>query len=42
MREFLESVWAALPVSLVPYIILGGGVLLTAFCFALAYLLNRK
>ena len=42
MRELLDEIVEFLPVSLIPYLIFGGGLLVTAFCFAAAYLLNRK
>ena len=42
MRELLDEIIELLPVSLIPYLLFGVGALATAFCFAMAYVLNRK
>ena len=42
MRELLDEIIEFLPVSLIPYLIFGAGLVVTALCFAAAYLLNRK
>ena len=42
MRELLDGIVEFLPVSLIPYLIFGGGLVVTAVCFAAAYFLNRK
>ena len=42
MRELLDEIIEFLPVSLIPYLIFGVGLLVTAVCFAAAYFLNRK
>lgn len=42
MREFLEAVSETLPFSWIVGLSLAGGLLVTAFCFAVSFLLNRK
>lgn len=42
MRVFLSGLAELLPVSLIPYLFLGAGLLVTAFCFALAFLFIRR
>ena len=42
MRELLEGLSEALPVSLIPYLLFIGGAVVTGVFFALAFILNRK
>ena len=42
MKELLDALSEALPVSLIPYALFLVGAVVTGFFFALAYILNRK
>lgn len=42
MRELLDKLIDLAPTSLIPYLFFGGGLLVTAICFAAARFLNGK
>lgn len=42
MREFLEAVSETLPFPWIIGLAFAGGLLVTGFCFAMSFFLNRK